>query len=126
MRAFHVLTGFLSFALFLCPRPLVAQNPAPAPDLKALASLEPIDSHTHVAKGDTGFYALLERLHMHILDILLVDDHDPYRKALAPQLQATWRVVHDSHGHAALCTTIDSFQFGRKDFVASTNRGLGR
>src|SRR5215471_18233698 len=123
MRAFHVLTGFLSFALFLCPRPLIAQDPAPEPDMKALASLEPIDSHTHVAKGAPGFYALLERLHMHILDILLVDDHDAYRKSLAPQLTDALRVVRDSQGHAALCTTIDPFQFGQNDFAASANRG---
>src|SRR5262249_54448115 len=48
--------------------------------LQALAALEPIDTHTHVARGDPGFYAMLDRLHMHVLDILLVDDHDTYRK----------------------------------------------
>jgi predicted TIM-barrel fold metal-dependent hydrolase len=98
----------------------------PALDLHALASLDPIDTHTHVAKGDPSFYALLERLHMHILDILLVDDHDDYRKALAPQLHDALEVVHQSPGHAALCTSIDPFQFNQPDFTASAIRGIDR
>jgi hypothetical protein len=95
-------------------------------ELRALAALEPIDTHTHVAKGDADFYAMLERLHMHILDILLVDDHEEYRKSLGAQLQDALRVVHESHGHAALCTSIDPFQFGHPDFPNSAIRGLDR
>jgi len=103
-----------------------ADEPAAKSELNALAALEPVDTHTHVAKGDPTFYALLDRLHMHILDILLVDDHDPYRKALEPQLHDALDVVHQSHGHAALCTSIDPFQFGKADFPASAIRGLDR
>jgi len=95
-------------------------------ELRALASLDPIDAHTHVATGDPSFYAMLERLHMHILDILLVDDHDPYRKTLQQQLQDALRVVRESHGHAALCTSFDPFQFGQPDFAASAIRELDR
>src|ERR1700730_7261573 len=95
-------------------------------ELRALASLDPIDAHTHVAMGDPSFYAMLERLHMHILDILLVDDHDPYRKTLQQQLQDALRVVRESHGHAALCTSFDPFQFGQPDFAASAIRELDR
>src|ERR1700751_3139012 len=69
-------------------------------ELQTLAALEPIDTHTHVAKADADFYALLDRLHMHILDIVLVDDHEEYRKSLGPQLQDALRVVQGSHGHA--------------------------
>ena len=120
----QLLAAVLMFVL----TPALAQNSpeTPMPEMKALASLEPIDSHTHVAKGDPSFYALLERLHMHILDILLVDDHDAYRKQLRTELQDALRVVHDSRGHAALCSTIDPFQFGQKDFVDAANRGLDR
>jgi predicted TIM-barrel fold metal-dependent hydrolase len=95
-------------------------------ELQALAGLEPIDTHTHVAKGDADFYAMLDRLHMHILDIVLVDDHEEYRKSLGPQVQDALRVVHESHGHAALCTSIDPFQFGQPDFPNSAIRGLDR
>jgi len=94
--------------------------------LQALAALEPIDTHTHVARGDPGFYAMLDRLHMHVLDILLVDDHDTYRKAMEPQLDDALRVVRESRGHAALCTSFDPFQFGQPDFPASAIRALDR
>jgi predicted TIM-barrel fold metal-dependent hydrolase len=96
------------------------------PELQALASLQPIDTHTHVAKGDRSFYAMLARLHMHILDILLIDDHDPYRKAMQPQLQDALRVVHESQGYAALCTSFDPFQFGQADFPGIAIRELDR
>jgi predicted TIM-barrel fold metal-dependent hydrolase len=103
-----------------------ATQPLSPLEMRALALLEPIDAHTHVARGDPSFYAMLERLHMHILDILLVDDHDPYRKTLQQQLQDALRVVSESHGHAALCTSFDPFQFGQPDFAASAIRELDR
>jgi hypothetical protein len=57
----------------------------------ALAALEPIDTHTHVmTKGDPAFFAMLDQLHMHVLDILLVDDHDDYRKDLKTELEDAW------------------------------------
>jgi predicted TIM-barrel fold metal-dependent hydrolase len=93
-------------------------------EAKGLAAIEPIDTHTHVAKGDPSFYAMLDRLHMHILDILLVDDQEAYRKDMNTQRQDAETVIHASHGHAALCTSIDPFQFNNADFAASAIRGL--
>jgi predicted TIM-barrel fold metal-dependent hydrolase len=100
--------------------------PSAKPELQGLASLDPIDTHTHVVKGDPSFYALLKRLHMHILDILVVNDHDPYRKAIRPQLQDSLRVVHESHGNIELCTTFNPFQLGQPDFPGSAIRDLDR
>ena len=95
-------------------------------DMNALAALHPIDIHTHVAKGDSAFYAMLDGLHMHILDIILVDDHDHYRKNLNLERQDAENVVHASHGHASLCTTFDPFQFNEANFAASAVRGLNQ
>ena len=94
------------------------------PDWRTLAAFEPVDTHTHVAKGDPGFYAMLDRLHMHLLDILLVDDHDPYRKDLSTQRTDAEKMIQASGGHAALCTSFDPFQFNQADFAASTIRSL--
>jgi predicted TIM-barrel fold metal-dependent hydrolase len=102
-----------------------AQSPSHA-GFEKLASLNPIDTHTHVAQGDAAFYAMLDRLHMHILDILLVDDHEAYRKAIEPQLRDALKVVHDSRGYAALSTSIDPFKFNQPDFAASAIRDLDR
>jgi len=93
-------------------------------DLHTLAALEPVDTHTHVAKGDPSFYARLDRLHMHILDILLVDDQEVYRKDLNTQRQDAETVIQASHGHAAMCTSFDPFQFNNANFAASAIRGL--
>jgi predicted TIM-barrel fold metal-dependent hydrolase len=95
-------------------------------DLSALATLDPIDTHTHVAKGNPIFYAMLDRLHIHILDIAYVDDHDPYRKDLNQQRQDAENVIHSSDGHVTLCTTFDPFQFNNPEFAASTIRGLNQ
>jgi hypothetical protein len=131
-----LLTAALAFATTavqqLEPRGTSSQSPSqgnarPAKtDLQTLASLDPIDTHTHVAKGDSSFYAMLDRLHMSILDILLIDDHDSYRKAMEPQLEDALRVVRESHGHAMLCTSFDPFQLGRTDFRASAILALDR
>ena len=108
------------------PRVLSSDPQMSNSELQALALLEPIDAHTHVAKGDPSFYALLQRLHMHIVDILLVDTHDDYRKALEPQLQDALRVVRESKGYAALCTTFDPYQFGQPGFPGSAIQRLDR
>jgi predicted TIM-barrel fold metal-dependent hydrolase len=99
-------------------------SPEEKSEVKGLAALEPIDTHTHVAKGDPSFYAMLDRLHMHILDILLVDDQEAYRNNMNTQRQDAATVIQASHGHAALCTSFDPFQFNNADFAASAIRGL--
>ena len=47
--------------------------------LQEFTSLEPIDAHTHISQTGPAFVAMLDRLHMHVLDILYVDDTTPYR-----------------------------------------------
>ena len=117
----------LGLAIFLSSLVGQAHNNAGAnPDLRGLAALEPIDTHTHVTKGERAFYAMLDRVHMHILDIILVDDHDPYRKDLNSEREDAEAVVRASRGHATLCTTFDPFQFSRADFPASAIRGLNQ
>lgn len=115
-KLIHALSAALALALIAplrAPSPGGQRSQSPAQpikrmaDLRVLASLDPIDTHTHVAKGGSSFYAMLDRFHMHILDILLVDDHDPYRKTMEAQLNDALKVVRESPGHAALCTSFD-------------------
>src|SRR5437660_168476 len=114
----------LSVAVAQLPQQSTGQHGGSELDLRALAALEPVDTHTHAAKGDPSFYAMLDRLHMHILDIILVDDHDPYRKDLNTERQDAERLIQASHGHAALCTSFDPFQFNNPDFASSAIRRL--
>ena len=53
--------------------------------LRAFAEMNPIDAHVHLYKDDPAFGALLERLKLRILDICLIDDRDPFFKAIEPQ-----------------------------------------
>ena len=86
--------------------------------LKAFAAVRPIDVHVHVFKTDAGFQALLERLHLKLVNILVMDDTLPYRKELAPQVKDALALVRSSHGHVALCTTFDPYKFGDASFTA--------
>ncbi len=119
----------------LKPRPSAApgsQGTAPvtgpftAGELKAFAALEPIDTHTHAFVSDPAFLALLHRLHMHILDICVIDDHSPFERSLEPQLDEALAVVHASQGHAALCTTFDPYRFQEPGFAEAAIRQINR
>jgi len=92
--------------------------------LQGFASVQPIDIHTHVFKVDSSFKEMLKRLHLHVLDILVVDDMNPAVKALEPQRSDALAVVRASPGHVALCTTFDPYRFADPDFVRQTVRQI--
>ena len=95
--------------------------------LNSLAALEPIDTHAHVmSKGDPEFLAMLDHLHMHMLDILLVDDHREYRKDLETQREDALALLRGGRGHVALCTSFDPFKFTDADFASEAIKGLNR
>ena len=74
--------------------------------LAEFAALEPIDAHTHIARTTPEFVAMLERLHMHVLDILYVNDRNPfnpYRAILGTQRQRALNFIASSMGHTQLC-----------------------
>jgi hypothetical protein len=73
--------------------------------LAEFTSLEPIDAHT--LQTGPAFVAMLERLHMHVLDILYVDDTDPNHTSMEAQKQDAMKFIASSNGHAQLCTTFD-------------------
>jgi len=58
-------------------RPKSAPNqPAFSADaLAKFSSLEPVDTHSHVFQTGPTFVAMLDRLHMHLMDIIDVGRH---------------------------------------------------
>ena len=94
--------------------------------LAEFSSLEPIDAHTHVGQTSPAFVAMLQRLHMHVLDILYVDDHRPYHVAMEPQRQNALSFIDSATGHAWLCTTFDPFQLNSPDFSRNAIAGLNQ
>ncbi|HEY6271674.1 MAG TPA: amidohydrolase family protein [Terriglobales bacterium] len=104
--------------------PQPASTTFSAHELRAFTALEPIDTHTHVFQSDPAFFILLQRLHLHILDICVVDRHSKFQAHLQPQLDAALGVVHSSGGQAALCTTFDPYPFSQPGFAAAVIRQI--
>jgi predicted TIM-barrel fold metal-dependent hydrolase len=92
--------------------------------LNDLASLEPIDAHTHISGNSPELVALFERLHMHVLDILYVDDTQESRSSLDRQKIEALQFIAGSHGYATLCTTFDPFPLNHPNFSSTAIAGL--
>ncbi len=111
-------------ALTVCVRPQAAltegEQTRQAADLQALSKLQPIDAHTHILKSDPALVAMLDRLNLHVLDILVVDDKDHARGSLDEQRAEARAFVHSASGHAALCTSFNPFLFSNPDFLTKT------
>jgi len=75
-----------------------------------LTSLDPIDTHVHAFRSDPGFFAMIERSHLHVLDICVVDSYNIFGLE-AIERQRADAFVSGSDGHATLCTTFDPFSF---------------
>jgi predicted TIM-barrel fold metal-dependent hydrolase len=85
-------------------------------DLAGFVSMNPIDAHAHLFKDDPALYAVMERLHLHLLDVC-VANRNGILGALPLEISRALSFVRGSDGHASLCTTFDPFKYGRPDFV---------
>jgi predicted TIM-barrel fold metal-dependent hydrolase len=103
-------------------------GPFTSQELQKFAALDPIDTHAHVYRNDPAFHALLNKLNLHILDIVLVDDQapEPVHNNLAVESKAAWEFVHSSHGRAAFCTSFDPYKVAEPGFADNAIRGLNR
>jgi predicted TIM-barrel fold metal-dependent hydrolase len=98
-----------------------SSSPQPASNeqaLKSFADFQPIDAHVHVFKTDAAFQAMLERLHLTLLNILVVDDTLPYRKQLKPQVEDALALLRSSRGYVSLATTFDPYKINDASFTA--------
>ena len=112
----------------LSPSASPATAPATGPfsdsELQSFAALDPIDTHTHVFQSAPALYALLQKLHLHILDICVDDDHSAFQKNLPLEIKDALEVVRASNSHAALCTTFDPFKFKDRGFAQAAIRQI--
>ncbi len=95
-------------------------------DLEAFTAIEPIDTHAHAFKPDPGFYDLLRKLHVHLVDIAVATKDDPSFPHLENKIEALKAFVKASSGQAVLCTTFDPFKFSDANFAEDANRQLNR
>lgn len=107
-----------------------AQSISPGPfrpaELRAFASLQPIDTHAHVFVTDPAFVAMLARLNVRLLDICLDDDRSPFLKDLPREIRAARGFIAASRGHAAFCTSFDPFGCRQPGFAAAAIRQINR
>ena len=92
-------------------------------ELQRFRAIAPIDTHAHVFVADP-FVSLLEKLNLHIVDILVVDDMSPSHRDLAKERDEALQVVHASHGYAVLCTSFDPYAWQQPDYARNAIRGL--
>ena len=94
-------------------------------ELQQFAALNPIDTHTHIYTYDPLYVAMLEKLHLHTIDIVDVDDRGlPARRDLAKENEIVFDLVHKSAGHVFACTSFDPYRFNDADFAKNANRAL--
>jgi predicted TIM-barrel fold metal-dependent hydrolase len=93
-------------------------------ELRSFAAFEPIDTHTHVRRVDPGFNAMLDRLQVHLLDILIVNDRDPEQNNLRDERREAEAFTRSRNGRAALCTTFDPYRFNDPGFATSAIKDL--
>src|SRR6266704_3400239 len=125
LTGISVLLLLATFAAWVISRPVLADTETGSEQaLNSLAALQPIDVHVHVFKTDPAFQAFLERLHLTLVNILVVDDTLSYRKRLEPQVADALALVRSSRGHIALCTTFDPYKFNDDSFQRETIKQL--
>jgi predicted TIM-barrel fold metal-dependent hydrolase len=96
-------------------------------ELQQFAALNPIDTHTHIYKYDSLYVAMLQKLHLHILDIMDVSDNaNPERKSLAKESRDVFDLVDKSSHQVFACTTFDPYLFNDPDFAKTAIRELNR
>jgi predicted TIM-barrel fold metal-dependent hydrolase len=89
-------------------------GPFNSQELQQFAALDPIDTHTHVMQVAPVFQDLLQKLNIHILDILVT--HTPSQKDLDTESSQAWNFVKSSKGSATLCTTFNPFVYREPNF----------
>lgn len=135
--------ALLILAIGVCGKQLSAQSsPAASPsgtlvnglfslsELRQFTALEPIDTHVHDYKDNPTFVALFRKLHLHVVDIIVLD---PTKTAVGyprldepTQRKVVWDVARDSDGHASVCTSFDALKFSQPNFDETVIRQLNQ
>jgi predicted TIM-barrel fold metal-dependent hydrolase len=101
-------------------------SPFSPSELKSFTAIEPVDTHAHAFKNDPAFFDMMNRLHLHILDICVAKRNDADFPDLASKINAGKSFVKASGGRAAFCTTFDPFKFSEAAFSREAIAQLDR
>jgi hypothetical protein len=87
---------------------------------------ERIDSHVHIMKPDPVYYRNLEKANIRVLNINVVDKHDKGFEQAEPQMAVAARILRETHGRVAWCTTFDATDWESPEFTARVKKSLGQ
>jgi len=90
----------------------------------ALARLSPIDAHAHVYNSSPRFSQLLDRLNMRLVNICVVDLHDPGFEKAEPQHAKALELFRQSRGRWAWCSTFDPRDWEKAGSAERVKRDL--
>jgi predicted TIM-barrel fold metal-dependent hydrolase len=95
------------------------KGPFTEAERQQFVALDPIDTHTHIFHPSPAFTAMLNRLNLHIIDILVIDNHGNNKASASLPLQraAALKVIEPNQDRMKLCTTFDPFQFNDPGFA---------
>ena len=120
-------------ALTWCPRTNVSaadkaavSGPFTPGELAKFRALGPIDTHAHVFGADPSFIAMLQKLNLHMLDILVVNDMGSKPRSLDTERREAMSLIQASHGFAVLCTSFDPFSFKQPGYAQTVIAGLNK
>jgi hypothetical protein len=119
-----ILASMLGWAAIgMAAQQPAANRPFSPDELERFRALGAIDVHAHVFAPDR-FGNMLEKLNLHIVNILVADDMSTLRRDLDTQRRLALSEVPASHGYAKLCTSFDPYSFARPDYAGTVVRGL--
>jgi hypothetical protein len=99
-------------------------GPFSADELQKFNKLDPVDSHVHIYQTNPAFLALLQRLNLHVLNIIV--PRSPDQRDLDQERQQSWDFVRASRGQATLCTTFNPFVYRAPGFSRSVINQIDR
>jgi len=115
-----------SSAFFGAAGPAAVSGVFKPDELRAFAALNPIDAHAHVRRNEPVFNTMVDRLNLHLLNIVVVDDQDPEQNDLKLESNQAWTFIHSIGGRATFCTTFDPFKIHEPGFADQAIRGLNQ
>ena len=93
-------------------------------ELARFSALSPIDTHTHFYGKAPAFATMLQKLNLHVVDILVA--HTPEQKDLDVERDQALAFIQSSGGRAVLATTFNPFPYAQPKFSQNTFASLNQ
>jgi hypothetical protein len=114
----------LKICLAIVTAALTVSTHAQQPPLQDFADVHPIDAHVHVYVETPALNAFLLRNNLHFVDIVVLDDRDPFYKSFQAQYGPAQSLARGSKGHVAVCTSFSPYDFEQPGFADRAIRQL--